>query len=227
MSHIVDFRQRFIFLVFSILLNSAANALTIATNLGSAVWTGSSVNLSDWIHISLGTTLLLYGLAVTLLNQLMLGHFDQRRFISNLLYILPFSYLVEFIGYFWRWLGVPSFAWPLRLVLNLCGLLGVAMAVSIYQRCNLIQHPNDDLSYILRFRFLHGSAIIAQWTSYLPPLTITVVAFLATGQLRAIGIGTLFALTAQGAIMGWSDTHVFPGLKHHVDVPTATPHHPA
>ncbi|VDG20028.1 YczE/YyaS/YitT family protein [Lactiplantibacillus mudanjiangensis] len=225
MTHLVDFRQRFWFLVFSILLNSAGNALTIATNLGSAVWTGSSVNLANWIHVPLGTTLLLYGIVVTILNQLMLGHFDRRRFISNLLYILPFSYLVEFIGYFWQWLGVGTLPLGIRLVINLIGLLAVAAAVSIYQRCNLIQHPNDDLSYILRFRFLHGSAIIAQWVSYLPPLTITVVALLVTGQLRAIGIGTVFALVAQGAIMGWSDTHVFPSLKHHVDVSQA--HHPA
>jgi len=217
-THIVDFRQRFGFLVFSILLNATGNALTIATNLGSAVWTGSSVNLSRWIHIPLGTTLLLYGIAVTILNQLMLGHLDRRRLISNLLYILPFSYLVEFIGYFWDWVGVPHLSLVVRLLANLIGLLAVAAAVSIYQRCNLIQHPNDDLSYILRFRFLHGSAIIAQWTSYLPPITITILAFIATGQLHAIGIGTLFALVAQGAIMGWSDTHVFPNLKHHVDV---------
>ncbi|XXO40039.1 YczE/YyaS/YitT family protein [Lactiplantibacillus plantarum] len=225
MLNIPDFRQRFGFLVFSIILNSAANALTIATSLGSAVWTGSSVNLADWTHISLGTTLLLYGVVVTILNQLLLGHFDRRRFISNLLYIVPFSYLVQFIGYFWDWLQIPALPLLPRLILNVLGLLGVAAAVSIYQRCNLIQHPNDDLSYILRFRFLHGSAIIAQWTSYLPPLTIIIVSFFATGHLRAIGFGTAFALIAQGAIMGWSAHHVFPHLKHHVDIVQA--HHPA
>lgn len=224
MFNIVDFRQRFFFLVFSILLNSAGNALTISADLGSAVWTGSSVNLSNWIQISLGTTLLLYGIVVTLLNQLLLGHFDRRRFISNLLYIIPFSYLVEFIGYFWQWLGVPNFSFTARLILNFVGLVAVAAAVSIYQRCNLIQHPNDDLSYILRFRFLHGSAIIAQWASYLPPVLIIIISFIATGQLHAIGIGTVFALVAQGAIMGWSDTHVFPNLKHHVDVVQASHH---
>jgi len=221
--NIPDFRQRFFFLVFSILLNSAANALTIATSLGSAVWTGSSVNLANWTHISLGTTLLFYGIVVTFLNQILLGHFDRRRLISNLIYIVPFSYLVQFIGDFWNLIGITTLPLVARLILNILGLLGVAAAVSIYQRCNLIQHPNDDLSYILRFRFLHGSAIIAQWTSYLPPLTIIVVAFLATGHLYAIGFGTVFALAAQGAIMAWSDTHIFPHLKHHVDVAQA--HH--
>jgi len=62
-------------------------------------------------------------------------------------------------------------------------------------------------------------------SSYLPPLTIIIVSFFATGHLRAIGFGTAFALIAQGAIMGWSDHHVFPHLKHHVDIVQA--HHPA
>lgn len=101
-----DFGQRMRFLGFSIVLNSAANALTISTNLGSAVWTGSSVNLANWIHVPLGTTLFLYGIVITLLNQVLLGQFDRRRFVSNLLYIVPFSYLVEWIGYFWDWLSV-------------------------------------------------------------------------------------------------------------------------
>nr|WP_211089322.1 hypothetical protein [Lactobacillus sp. HBUAS51381] len=213
-----DFGQRMRFLGFSIFLNSAANALTISTNLGSAVWTGSSVNLANWIHVPLGTTLFGYGIVVTIMNQLFLGHFDRKRFVSNILYIIPFSYLVEWIGYFWNWIGVNSLSLTGRVIVDIIGLFGVAAAVSIYQRCNIIMHPNDDLAYILRFRFLKGSAVVAQWTSYIPPVTIIVLSYIFTGQLHAIGFGTVLALVAQGAVMGWSDTHVFPQLKHHVDV---------
>ena len=156
MAKMQDFGQRMRFLAFSIVLNSAANALTISTNLGSAVWTGSSVNLANWIHVPLGTTLFGYGIVITLMNQLLLGKFDRRRLISNLLYIVPFSYLVEWIGYFWDWLGVGRLSLTGRVIVDIIGLFGVAFAVSIYQRCNIIMHPNDDLSYIIRFRFLHG-----------------------------------------------------------------------
>lgn len=218
MAKMKDFGQRMRFLVFSIFLNSAANALTISTNLGSAVWTGSSVNLSTWIHVPLGTTLFGYGIVVTIMNQLFLGHFDRKRFVSNLLYIIPFSYLVEWIGYFWNWIGVNTLNLTGRVIVDIIGLFGVAAAVSIYQRCNIIMHPNDDLAYILRFRFLRGSAVIAQWASYIPPVTIIVLSYIFTGQLHAIGFGTVLALVAQGAVMGWSDYHVFPQLKHHVDV---------
>lgn len=213
-----DFPQRMRFLVFSIFLNAAGNAITISADLGSAVWTGSSVNLANLINVPLGTTLFIYAIVVTLANQVMLGHFDRRRFFSNLLYSLPFSYLVSLFTMFWNWVGVPQLNLPLRLIVDTLGIFSIAAAVSIYQRSNILMHPNDDLSYIIRFKYMHGSAILGQWVSYLPPIIITVVSFIATGQLKAIGYGTVLALVAQGAMMGWSDTHVFPRLKHHVDI---------
>lgn len=213
-----DFKQRMFFLIVSIIVNSTGNALTISTNLGSAVWTASSVNLADWIHVSLGTTLFLYGIAVTIANQLFLGHFDRRRFFSNLLFTIPFSYLVQFITTFWNWVGVPNCNLFWRIVLDTIGIMLIAAAVSIYQRSNLLMHPNDDLSYILRFKFMHGSAILGQWTSYIPPVVVTIVAVIFTQQITAVGFGTILALVAQGAMMKWADTHVFPSLKHHVDI---------
>ena len=127
------------FLGFSIVLNSAANALTISTNLGSAVWTGSSVNLANWIHVPLGTTLFLYGIVITLLNQVFLGQFDRRRFVSNLLYIVPFNSSLNGLvisGLAGRW----SVGSNRRVVVDIIGLFGVAFAVSIYNRCNIIMH---------------------------------------------------------------------------------------
>lgn len=218
MRQIPDFKQRFGFLGLSILMNATGNGLTIATNMGSAVWTGSSVNLARWCQIPLGTTLFIYGIVITITNQLLLGHFDRRRLISNLLFAFPFSYLVALMTAFWRLIGVPQTSLIFRLILDVAGIFLVAAAVSIYQRANLIMHPNDDFAYILRFKYLHGSAILGQWLSYTPPVTLTIAAFLATGQLQAIGFGTVMALVAQGALMAWSDQHVFHRLKHHVDL---------
>lgn len=125
-----DFKQRVFFLVVSILMNSAGNALTISANLGSAVWTASTVNLADWIHVPLGNTLFVYGIAVTLANQLFIGHFDRRRFFSNLLFIIPFSYLVQFIVVFWDWLGVPGLNQFWLVILDTIGIMMIAAAVS-------------------------------------------------------------------------------------------------
>lgn len=218
MAKMKDFKQRLYYLGLSIIINSAGNARAISSNLGSAVWTGSAVNLSKWINIPLGTTLFLYGIIVTISNQLLLGSFDRRRFFSNLLFTVPFSYLVAFFTWIFNTISVPEQDFYIRLILDIIGLYCVAMAVSMYSRSNLIMHPNDDLAYIIRFKYIHGSAVISQWLSYIPPILIIGASYVFTGKLYAIGFGTVFALLFQGAMMKWSDTHAFPKLKHHVDL---------
>lgn len=218
MAKMKDFKQRLYYLGLSIIINSAGNALAISSNLGSAVWTGSAVNLSKWINIPLGTTLFLYGIIVTISNQLLLGSFDRRRFFSNLLFTVPFSYLVAFFTWIFNTISVPEQDFYIRLILDIIGLYCVAMAVSMYSRSNLIMHPNDDLAYIIRFKYIHGSAVISQWLSYIPPILIIGASYVFTGKLYTIGFGTVFALLFQGAMMKWSDTHAFPKLKHHVDL---------
>ena len=86
--------------------------------------------------------------------------------------------------------------------------------MSIYQRLNVMLHPNDDLMQILRFHFLHGNAALAQPLSFVPPITLILICVLATRQAYALNIGTLFSLVAQGAIVGLADRVVFPQLKH-------------
>ncbi|WP_261806965.1 hypothetical protein [Lapidilactobacillus luobeiensis] len=211
----ISFKKRLGFLVLGLVLDAAANALMINSNLGSAVWTASGVNLADALHISYGTTLFGYALLVTIANQFLLRRFDARMFISNLIFSLPFSYLVNFFAWLYQPLQLDQLPLPLRLLVNLTGLFGVAVGVSIYQRANVIQHPNDELAYLLRFQYLHGSAGWGQLISYTPPVLVMLGCWLITGQLTTIGIGTLLALTIQGFVIGWSDRHIVPSLKHH------------
>lgn len=89
------------------------------------------------------------------------------------------------------------------------------MGTSIYQRCNLIQHPNDEMAYLLRFKYLHGSAGWGQLVSYTPPVIIMIICFILTGHILSVGIGTILAMFCQGIIIGISDKIVVPSLKHH------------
>jgi uncharacterized membrane protein YczE len=216
--HLVDFKQRFYFLLIALFLLGAGNALAIATHLGSAVWTGTTVNLAHVFHAQLGNTLFVFGIVVTLLNQLLLGHFDRRRLISNILFTLPFSYLVAAFTVFWQWLGVGQLNLPVRLILDTLGIVIVGTGGSIYQRANLILHPTDDLAYIIRFKYLNGSATFGQWASYIPPLLLLVFCGFWLKRLDAIGYGTVVALLVQGSIVAWADHHIFTSLKQHVDV---------
>jgi uncharacterized membrane protein YczE len=230
---IQDARRRLFWLTISIIINSAANALTIATGMGSAVWTASAVNIAHWVTHStdpavanhvMGTVLVIYGVAVAFLAMLLTQRIDWTRFVRNILFVVPFSYLVQwFVPLFRDFLRIgelqANFSHPYQLALDIIidifGLFWVATAVSLYQRANLIMHPNDDLSYILRFKYLHGRASTSQWASYVPPLVMTVLSLIANHQVWSFGFGTVWAFVTQGYVQGWADEHVAPSFKHH------------
>lgn len=209
------FKKRLGYLVFAIVLDALANALMINSNMGSAVWTSSAVNISKLLHSSYGTTLFVYAVIVTIANQFLLGKFDGHIFFSNLLFSLPFSYLVGFFSFILNPLQLDHLPLLLRLVVDILGLIGISVGTSIYQRCNLIQHPNDELAYLLRFKYLHGSAGWGQLISYTPPVIIMIICYIMTGKILSVGIGTLLAMFCQGIIIGLADKIVVPSLKHH------------
>lgn len=202
------------FFIFSILLNAFANALTVATNLGSAIWTASAVNLAAFTHIGLGVILFAYGFIVIFLNAILLRQLNWRRVIGNLIYISPFSYFVQQFTALLEKAGIMSLGLPARIVLDIIGVVLIGVAVSIYQRVKLILHPNDDLSYILRFNFFNGNAAIAQYVSYILPIIVLLACWFLTGNLLAFNIGTVISLISQGPVTGWADQHIFRRLKH-------------
>lgn len=208
---------RIFFLAVSIIINSFFNALTVSTQMGSAIWTASAVSLSHWTHVSLGNILFIEGVVVALTNLALLGHFDWFRLVRNLLFITPFSYLLAGFETMFTHLGVGQLPIGWRIFLDIGGLFGVAAAVSLYQRANIIMHPNDDLPYILRFRFMHGSSVYSQWMSNVPPLIIVVLVFVIKGQWYSFGFGTIYNILTQGYLIGWSDKHFLPVLHHHLE----------
>lgn len=202
------------YLVFSIILNSLANGLTVATHLGSAVWTASAVNLEGQISWSLGTILLVYALLVQCLNTLISQKLDLTMFISNMVFALCFSYLVQFSNHWFTMLKIPQLPLIWRLILDILGVCLIATAVSVYQRVNVMLHPNDEFSFLLRFHFFHGNAAWGQIVSYIIPVLIMIYCWLRSRQLQSVGIGTLFSLFCQGFVIGWADRHVFSKLQH-------------
>lgn len=206
--------QLFGMFCFSLVLNGFGNGITVAMNLGSALWTSSAVNLSHAFGVSLLTILLIEGVAVVAFNALVLGRIDWRRIAGNFIYMIPFSFLVSGFAAVIRQTPLVSLPLPVRVALDLMGIVCIGCATSIYQRINVVLHPNDDFMQIIRFRFLHGNAAVAQPMSFLPPIILDVLCVSFTRQIYAINIGTLFSLVAQGAVIGFADTHVFPKLKH-------------
>ena len=219
------------FFVLSLVINSAGNVLTLVTStqihpsfLGAAYWTAAEANMATAVHWNLFWTFLIVGFLTSVLNAILIHHWDWKRVAGNMVFMVPFSALIQFFEDFFLgkypavFTGFPAaHGWGMDLfyvALNFLGVALIATAISIYQRVNLVLHPADDLMQILRFRYFKGQAAKAMWASYIPPTIMAIIALLITKQFTNFGLGTLFAFVAQGSITGIADKWVFPKLKH-------------
>ncbi|MCF6161262.1 MAG: fructose permease [Furfurilactobacillus sp.] len=217
--------------VLSLVINSAGNVLTLVTSskihpsfLGSAYWTAAEANLGTAIHWNLFWAFLIFGMLTTVLNAILVGKWEWRRALGNLIFMVPFSALIQLFADFFNGVYPQLFAglpqahgiWMISfyVILNFLGVALIAIAISIYQRVNLVLHPADDLMQILRFKYCRGNANLAMWASYIPPTIMAIIAFAITRDFTNFGIGTLFAFVFQGGITGIADRVVFPNLKH-------------
>ncbi|KRN66980.1 sugar specific permease [Pediococcus cellicola] len=210
-----DWGKRWSFLGLSLLINATGHSITIVMNLGSAVWTASAVNLYHMWPLSLRATLFLCGVVVVLMNALLIQQFNWKRIIGNLLFTFPFSYLIQLFTQVISKTGINQLPLSVRIITDVFGILCVALATSIYQRANIILHPNDDFMQIIRFKYMNGNATLAQMIHYIPPVIIMLITFVMTKHLWAVNIGTLICLFFQGTFIGFFDKHVFLNLKHY------------
>ncbi|WP_235995477.1 hypothetical protein [Secundilactobacillus yichangensis] len=147
-------------------------------------------------------------------NALLLRQFDWRRMLGNVLFMVPFSYLVSGIAQMLTVFHIQNLSLVPSVILDIVGVMMIGCGVSIYQRINLILHPNDDFMQILRFKYFRGNAVIASLVAFIVPITITAICFLLQRHLWAVNIGTVVALLFQGTFIALSDRYVFRKLKH-------------
>lgn len=224
------------YFALSLVINSAGNVLTLVTSakihpsfLGAAYWSAAEANLGTAFHWNLFWAFLIMGFLTAVLNAILIHHWDWKRIAGNMVFMVPFSALIQVFEDFFDgkypalFSGLPE-ARSLGMVilyvgLNFLGVAFISVAISIYQRVNLVLHPADDLMQILRFRYFKGNAAKAMWASYIPPTIMAIVALVITRTFTNFGLGTIFAFLAQGGITGIVDKVIFPRLKHQaVDV---------
>lgn len=203
-------------LIIAIGINALGMGLTVATNFGSAMWTASAVNIANFFNLSLGLVLIVYGVVQIIINNLLSQTIDYRRIIGNLIVVFFFGMLVAVFTNFFKALGVPDLSVPMRVILDILGTLFVGIGISISQRISLLLHPWDELTNILRFKYLKGDPRKAQIVTFLIPLTIILILFLKIGRIDAVNFGTIFAFCFQGSVIGWSDVHIYKRLIHRV-----------
>ncbi|AFT82158.1 fructose permease [Leuconostoc carnosum] len=216
------------YFVFSLVINAAGNVLTVVTSqkihppfLGSAYWTAASAGFNKSVfggsNSMLGWVFFGVGVVVAVLNVVLQGHFDWRKFVGNIAFMVPFSLLISYFANIFSAIIPDSHSVGMTIfyvILNFLGVGLIAVAISIYQRTNLVLHPADDLMQILRFKYFKGSAAKAMWASYIPPTILAIIAVIIFPDFSNYGLGTVFAFLFQGGITGLGDKYIFPGLKH-------------
>lgn len=212
--HTLENQKLLGYFVLSIFLNSLGNGLTVAINLGSALWTAASVNLNHAFAVSLSLMMFLPAFLVIIVNSLILGKLSPKRIIGNLVFLTPFSLLVGYFSAGLSQLGINHLNLLVRTGLDCLGVVLIAVAISLYQRVNWMLHPVDDLMQIIRFKYFKGNATIAQLVVFMPPVIAIIVAVLVSHRIYAVNVGTIFALLFQGSLVGLADKYLFPRLKH-------------
>lgn len=207
-------QTRVIGLVSGLILNAFGNGLCISANMGSGLWTASAVNMNKWFGWNTGLLLFIIGVVNAVTNQFLIKRFDGKRLVGEILYVLFFSYFVNVFTNLLNTLGVPSLSMFMRAILSCLGIVCFCVAISLYQRANIVMHPNDDTTNILRFLYLKGNSTAAQIIDFIPPIIIIIVAGLAIKNVYSVNIATLFSFIFNGILIASADKFVWPALKH-------------
>ncbi|MEJ6399777.1 hypothetical protein [Nicoliella lavandulae] len=206
--------MRIIALIAGLIINATGNAFTIISGEGSGIWTASAVNLHMITHVQIGIFILGFGIFNIIANQILIRRLDVIRIIQELIYIFCFSYLIDFMTALFRQLHFQDASLPIRILMALLGVNLFCLAISLYQRANLFMHPNDDMSNILRFKYCHKSAVVAQFLDMVIPIIIIIACTIYQGKVYAINIGTVYSVLGNGILIATADKYVFPKLVH-------------
>lgn len=205
-------------LVLGLVLNALGNGLTISTNMGAAPWTAAEVNIAVLVHISVGLAIFTVGSMVAIINLILIHHWDKWRFVGEIAFIACFSYFIDLFLAIFDHLGIPHLAMGWRLVLCMLGIAIFCSAISLYQRANIIMHPNDDTTNILRFLYFKGRVGIAQLVNFSVPVVAIILTLLISHHLYSVNVGTLLCILCNGPLIGFFDRHLWHGLHHNFRV---------
>ena len=211
---------RVIGLVSGLILNAFGNGLCISADMGSGLWTAAAVNLNRWFAWNTGLILFVFGVVNALTNQVLIKKFDGKRLLGQILYVMFFSYFVNIFTNLLTAVGVPNLPMLVRMFLSCLGVVFFCVAISLYQRANIVMHPNDDTTNILRFFYLKGNSTKAQIIDFLPPIIIIIIAAFGIHTVYSVNVATLFSFIFNGILIAMSDKYIWPQLKHNFKTQT-------
>lgn len=100
--------ERLWYFCLAIILNSIGHSMTIVTNMGSMPWPASIVNIMHTLGWTMTATIFTEGIAVMVIDALISREIDWRRWLRELIFLVPYSILMQYFAGWWRHFGIDQ-----------------------------------------------------------------------------------------------------------------------
>lgn len=206
-------KQKLIYFIIALLLNSFGNGLSIAAQLGSGPWAAAAVNLAYVSKLPIMLFLALEVIIAALINLILVEKIHWEKFFGNIIFGLLFSLIASEVA---NWFSplISSFPFFLKIIIDFFGIWIIGISISLIQRDNFVLHPLDNLTNVCRFKFFHGSAPLGQISNFIVAIAISLICLAISKKIFSIGIGTIYSFVFQGTNIVWGDHHLFKHLLH-------------
>ncbi|MGM0110032.1 hypothetical protein [Enterococcus sp. DIV0187] len=183
--------------------------MAISVDMGSVIWMASGQGIAEILNMSIGNALILFGCFVAILGCFLNKKIDVKRNVYNIIFMILFSYLVEFMVYILTFFRICTFPFLAKFILMILSLVLISIAVALYQKADIVLHPNDELMLIVRNQFTKNNATKAQALVYIIPIGASLLAHAISGKWIGIGVGTVMSILFQGPIIDLCDCLLF------------------
>lgn len=134
------------------------------------------------------------GMIVNLFTILLEKHPTWRRWLDELIFLVPYSLLMQFFATIYRAEGVDQLGFIPRLLLDVLGLIISFAGIAMYSDCAWCFHPHDVLSSCLKIAW---TPKLMKLFNLVVPLLVIAICFCKNHTVYALHIGTLIGIFLQ------------------------------
>ncbi|RVU70800.1 MULTISPECIES: hypothetical protein [Lactobacillus] len=190
-------KKTYLYTFLGIAINAAGNSLTIVTNLGSLLWPASIVNIMHAMHWSMSLSIFTEGMIVSFATILLEKHPSWKMWLDELIFLVPYSLLMQLFATGYRTVGIDQLAFMPRLAFDLLGFIISFAGLVMYSDCAWCFHPHDILSTCLKTKW---NPKFMKLFNLIIPLLIIFALFFKNHTIYALHVGTIIGLLFQNRI---------------------------
>ncbi len=194
-------KNRIIYLIYAVLFNAIGTALMAKSNLGMSAWGAASINLAEFLNVSLGVSFNIIAVVFYLIALILLKGITLKEVIYSFAFAFSFGTFTDLFVYLLP--NISAMSLFVRVVANIIGLLIMCLGIAIHLRINVAVHPMD--VYLGAVQRGLKNVAIGTYVAYGSAFLVGVAFGVMNGGIVGIGFGTAFTLLFGGLILGRLD----------------------